>query len=244
MAAAEKRDPVYQRLRVVRPAAVAAVLEDGETRELALGGSKGKWERVIAAARALDADGIECRNSDDAIIEIIPLHPEGLRRKRREEDDDDEPRGTELDALGPLLARSLTLCADFADRATQRQQDLLSSVCETAIQVMRASADRAERSERALDKVLRAHEKLLMQRVPEGSAEGFDATDMMAMMASMMAGGADPRMMLPGTAGPSGAKGNGAAGGDFITVPRAMIEKVKRYLDAHPEVNLDDLDDA
>lgn len=221
------QDPAYKALRNGRPAAVAAVLEDGDTRELKVREGKGKWDKVLATARALGAVGLELRDEDGAIQEVVPL--DGHERV------EDEP---EARAMAPAtdLERTLKLCADFADRATGRQQELLSSVCETAIQVMRASADRAERSERALDKVLRAHEKVLMSGRHAVEGDAINNTDMLAMMAAMLGGGGDASAMMKQLGG--GAKpGNGHdAEEDMVPVPRSVFEKAKRILAAHPDV--------
>lgn len=215
----EHRDPAYQRLRNGRPAAVAAILEDGETKELAVRAGKGKWEAVLMTARRLGAEGIECRDEAGAILEVIPLDVE---RKA-----DDEPGLSSGAPLGELEVL-LKLCQDFADRSTGRQQETLSAVCDTAIQVMKASADRAERSERALDKVLRAHEKLLQSR-PEGDGGDMSSTDMMAWMAAMLGGKPPPQL---------GAGGNGQDAGELVTVPRVLVEKVQAFLKEHPEVDV------
>lgn len=219
---AQHRDPAYQRLRHGRPKALAAILDDGETRELALMAGKGRWEKALAAARALGAEGIECRNEDGAITEVIPLDVAG-----RKGDDVVDGNGAQLTELQTLLK----LCGDYADRATGRQQETLNAVCDTAIQVMKASADRAERSERALDKVLRAHEKLLMQRAEAGEGDGMTATDMMAMMAAM-SGQAPPQLV-------AAADGTNGAGEGMIAVPRETVEKVQAFLKKHPELDID-----
>ncbi len=218
---AEHRDPAYQRLRNGRPFALAAILEDGETRELALMAGKGRWEKALGAARALGAEGIECRNEEGAITEVIPLDVAG----KADDPVDGPAQLTELQTL-------LKLCGDYADRATGRQQETLNAVCDTAIQVMKASADRAERSERALDKVLRAHEKLMMQRAEEGTGDGMTSTDMMAMMAAMASGQPLPQLG-PGPDGPNG----GAV--EMISVPRATVERVQKFLKEHPEMDID-----
>jgi hypothetical protein len=218
-----QRDPAYLRLRNGRPHALAAILEDGDTRELALAAGKGKWERALATARALGAAGIECRDSEGAILEVIPLDV-ATRDEERAAGVDGAPLGE--------LERLLTLCGDFADRATGRQQELLSNVCDTAIQVMRAAADRAERSERALDKLLRAHERLLLSQSSGDGAE-MNSTDMMAMMASMMGMGMKPPAQLT-----KGVVGNGKDDEETIPIPRSTVEKVQAFLAAHPEVEL------
>lgn len=206
----QRPDPAYARLRSTRPAAVSAILADGEARELKLGGGKGKWDKVLATARALGAEGLELLDEGGAVIEVVPL----VERERGRSTDRDElaPESTELE-------RVLSLCGDFTERMTGRQQELLSSVCDMAIQVTRAAADRAERSERALEKVLRAHERALMLRAEEGDTSGSDA--LVAQVMAAMAG-IPPQL----TAGANGS----ADDGEMVLVPKAIVEKVQAYL--------------
>lgn len=216
---AQGRGAAYARLRAARPAALAALLEDGDARELALGAGKGKWDKALATAKALGATALELRDAEGAVMEILVLEERG---------EDGAPDARTPSGTGEL-ERVLKLCADFADRATQRQQALLESVVDTSIQVMKASADRAERSERALDKVLRAHEKVLMTRPGDGG-EGMNATDVMAMMAAMMAGGGKPDL--------SGLLGSGEAAppngqDEMVLVPKAVVQRVQAYLAAN-----------
>ena len=216
---AGKRDAAYERLRVLRPSALAAIMEDGDTRELSLSKGKGRWERALGAARALGADGLEARDEEGAIIEVIVLDEMTSARKHN----GDNGERPDLDQLSVLL----TLCQDFADRTAGRQQETLSQVCETAIQIMKAAADRAERSERALDKVLRAHTRLLTKGDPD--SEGMNSTDLMAMFAAMM--GADPASMQRlGLPGQVVADGNGG-GEPMVAVPKSVIDKVMRVMD-------------
>lgn len=230
MAASAKlrADKAYQRLRALRPKKVAALV-DGEPRPLALRNGRSKWDGVLTAARAMGAEAIECLDDEDAILEIIILNP--LKHSERTELAEVEPE--EPLASVPMSERAaevrslVALCLDAADRSVGRQENHVGQVLEASIQVMKAAADRAERGERALDKVLRAHHRLLMSQTEAGDEDdGIGRTsDMMAMMAAMMHG--DRSALAKFGAGAAG--GNGATvnedGEVMVQVPKSLVDK-------------------
>lgn len=218
---ARKSEKAYQRLRTLKPAKLAAIV-DGEARPLALRNGRGKWDGCLNAAHAMGAEAIECQDDDDAILEIIVLNAKkhGAGVAIEELDQETTEKVGEVRAL-------VELCLNAADRSVGRQESHVGQVLDAAVQVMKAAADRAERGERAMDKLLRAHAKLLMRETGDEDDGMGGISDGLAMMSAMLHGNPDAlRQMAPGAAGAGGGNGFSKRPGEqMVSVPKSLVDK-------------------
>lgn len=198
-------DPVYEALRRVRPAKVYAVV-DGETRALAIGNGRAKWERAIELATKLGADGLELHDDADNVLDLIPLG-------------DDKEEAAPLAKPGSTEATVeylMRIHLDAVDRATARHLEQSKDVMDAQLKLMELSIERTAQLERALGNVVKSHERIL-QSMPEGSvARGaFGLDDVMALLGALQATGAVDLSKLGGNIASllpmlTGGKSNGA----------------------------------
>lgn len=148
----------YTRLRNARPAGVAALVGD-DVIELACkrGASKGKWDRVLAAAQQLHAEALQLMDADGAILEIVRLEEERPAQLAKLDDEDELVSGV------GQFARLMEIALTASDRAVQRQGEQMSQVLEAALGLMKLATERLERNERMLDKIIRANQQLIEQ---------------------------------------------------------------------------------
>jgi uncharacterized Ntn-hydrolase superfamily protein len=179
-----------RRLRTLSPARCYAIV-DGERREVAIGapGSRGRWQRVIEAARAMGADGVECVDADGAVLDVLTFDAFNDTSTHAV-----DTRTSARDVAGDV-ERIVALCMECADRAVQRHGEHVRIALDALARVCEAVADRAERLERALAAVAAARD------------DGGDTsqTDRLATLAlTMLAGGhpgtLDARSVLTPTA--------------------------------------------
>lgn len=241
-----KKDRAYQRLRAIRPPKMAALV-DGEPRELAVANGRGRWERVLRAARDIDAEAIECRDEEDRIVEIIIIDAKKHERNKSQPSDDET---AEEDRKVSEVRDMVALCLDAADRSVGRQESHVGQVLDAAIQVMQAAANRAERNERALDKVLRAHSRLLMRESNPNEDDGMGSTaDMLAMMSAMLHGdpGALKRLQGGAAAGGNGSMFDPKSGEQMVQVPKSLVDKAvlaMKAMDAQNAADAEVVEDA
>lgn len=192
---AKQQHPWYMRLRKLRPAQVFAIMPGGEVRKLALTKGRNTWNGCIESALNLGAEGLELRDDDDAVLDVlIPPEEERARARaaQRHVSDAADP-DVELEA-GPMTAevshadqvarvvlasvdRLVDKALDAADRATMRNAEHQRAVLDAAISVMKVTADRTERLERVLGHVVRANERALAAAQEAAAAAGRSSDD-------------------------------------------------------------------
>lgn len=176
----EKADKAYARLRKVRPSGIVAVVGD-ERRELAIQPGRSKWERVLASAAALGADDLELLDDEGAVVEVVVLRdkPTALHSYIPESEDPEVQK----------VATLVSIALEASDRAVGRQEAHVAQVLDAAISVMRVAAERAERLERVLMRVIEANEMRLAQDPQAEGGEGDSQGNMLAMLAIAAIGG-------------------------------------------------------
>lgn len=158
-------DAAARELRESRGARFFAIV-DGEPREVRAAKTRGRWERLVGAARALGASCIEARDDDGATLAVVQL----------DEDDEhasDEPRRelAPTDARAGELERLLGIVLRAQDAAVARQSEHVRAVTEAALSVMNAAAERAASMERAVLALVQQRERDL-----DAAAAELDAT--------------------------------------------------------------------
>lgn len=175
--------PIYKRLREVRPKSVVALLNDGDARELAITGTKGKWERVLKAALSLDADGLELRDAEGRVLEILamreesdeaPAAPAALEPAFAAELPATDPHAASVGYLTALVLRSAQVLTDQHFQHTQRLLD-------GAVRMMEVSNDRLAQVELALAKVLDREERRLLEAPEPREPSPPSAADQLMM---------------------------------------------------------------
>lgn len=194
--------PLYARLRTVRPARVFALLGSDRTpRELAIAGTKGKWERVIRAALELDADALEFQDHEGRILELWPMREEEAEPDEvstalaRAGDDEvvtsDNPTVREAGYLTALVA-------DAVDRAVDRQGQHQTRVLDSALRLVEVLTERLGAVEAQQAANLKAQERALERLEQQTAAGGGGAgnetdellkTALLAFMAQQAGGG-------------------------------------------------------
>lgn len=175
----------YQRLRSLRPHEVHAIV-DGEQQQISLPKGRGKWERALDAARALNAEGLQLYDAEGGIIEIIALCEPTSTSKR---DEDDDEQGEDEDRFVKRYARLLTIALDANDRALLRQSEHQQQVLDAAVRIMQVATERVQHLERALTTLVRQQERLLEDKIRGGKGDLKD--DVMALLAAAQGSGID-----------------------------------------------------
>lgn len=194
----------YSRLRSVRPAGVAAIDSDGELTQIAAkrGASKGKWERVLAAAQKLHAEGLQLFDVDGNVIEVLDLvEPHERASALATVDEEENPVG--IASFAKLADIMLNAC----DRSVERQAEQMRAVLDAALGLMKVAAERAERSDRALEKLIRA-QTLQIERGGGAIQKASVMDDVTALIAAAKASGFDVERFFSHQVGARG-KGNG-----------------------------------
>lgn len=191
----------YERLRNTRPTGVGAIVGDGEVVDLSVkrGASKGKWDRVLAAAQKLHAEGLQLYDADGGLLEVVELEEPKPKTLARTDDGDDH----ELAIGVAQFAKVMDIALNAADRAVGRQNEHMNSVLEAALSLMKIATERLERTERSLDKILRAHAAMLEHGGGAGKPSVMD--DFTALLAAAKASGFDVEKFF-GTHGGNGAE--------------------------------------
>lgn len=155
-------DAAARALRDSRGTKYFAVV-DGEPREVKAAKTRGRWDRLIGAARALGASCIEARDDDGATLAVVQLDEE-QDAARDDERRADDSRAGELERLLGIVLRA-------QDAAVARQSEHVRSVTEAALSVMNAAAERAASMERAVLALVQQRERDL-----DAAAAELDAT--------------------------------------------------------------------
>lgn len=201
-------DAAARALRESRGTRFFAVNDNGE-REVKAAKTRGRWERLVAAARALGAHAVECRDDDGATVAVVELDDREERSERTERDD----RVGEVERLLALVVRA-------QDQAVARQAEQVRAVTDAAMRVMHAAADRASAMERAVLAMVRAREADLaraaeeldvaaraVERAAAERGERADETSELDAMATTLVRDAVAPVLMQRLAGAPGNKG-------------------------------------
>lgn len=156
-------DAAARALRDSRGTKYFAVV-DGEPREVKAAKTRGRWDRLIGAARALGASCIEARDDDGATLAVVQLDEEQDAARDDGRHAADDSRAGELERLLGIVLRA-------QDAAVARQSEHVRSVTEAALSVMNAAAERAASMERAVLALVQQRERDL-----DAAAAELDAT--------------------------------------------------------------------
>jgi hypothetical protein len=138
--------------------------------------------RVVDAARAVGADGVECVDEKGAVLDVLTFDAQDVPDMSYTSASDVSARAKAAREVVGDVERIVALCLDAADRAVQRNGEHTRIALDALARVCEAIAERAERLERALAALAAA-------RDTEGDAS---STDRLAAMAMAMLAGAPP----------------------------------------------------
>jgi hypothetical protein len=180
---------VLAALRRIKPDSVVCVDCDGAETVVAISGQRGRYERAARSIVALNATTARCINAEGTVAEVLVVDP----------DADATTESTSESSAAAKLAKRVDevtvlvkVALDAADRATQRiidsnkdSNEALTRAVDTALSVLKVTADRAERLELLVGRLTGKRERELaeayreLSRLPAGgkTADDSDGAD-------------------------------------------------------------------
>lgn len=135
---------------------------DGEEREVRAAKTRGRWERIVSAARALGASSIDARDASGATLAVVELHDVDDEHGR-----DVDPAPTRDTGTAGEVERLLAVVLRAQDAAVARQAEQVQAITSAALSVMQASAARAASMERAVLALVQQRERDLEHAAAE-----------------------------------------------------------------------------
>jgi hypothetical protein len=187
---------VAAHLKRHRPAGVTGIDSRGREIQVALVGTKYKWEK--AAKSLLSTDAVQARLYDHngAVLDVYQVRPE--------EPEDEEAAATtqlatiagKVDPRGAELTVLMKIALDAADRQTSRLASMFAETLGASVTLMQASADRAERLEKTLSKLMTERERELeyaRREYDKRKRDGADDDDEGMQLLGMLLAARDPQ---------------------------------------------------
>lgn len=145
-------------LKRAKPASCVAVADSGDETPVALTGQRGRYERAARSLLSLQAVQVRCLDADGAVAEVIVVG------ETPEELGGDGPRARDVPGEVERLVR---IALDARDRDRGRDLEMMDSVIQAAVGVLKVAGDRLEKLDAQASLNQRKRERELDERASE-----------------------------------------------------------------------------